>query len=74
MTNNSTLTFNDLTQNLPFIKVSWNGIVVYDDTAEPGEYDLGSFFLVYGDKVVYEMDVKVVDFHHCEIIIIGEGL
>ena len=29
--NYSTLTFNQLTENLPFIKVFWNDEVIYDD-------------------------------------------
>ena len=70
----SELTFDELTANLAFVKVIYNGKVIYDDTTDEGEtpYSLYSMRVLYGKKIVYSMKVDVVDFHHCVLTIKGE--
>ena len=71
----TSLTFEDLTRNLAYIKVVWNHKVVFDDTNPKVEVtleDFTRFRAEFGNKFVYEMKVKVVQFHHCILFIKGE--
>ena len=38
--NTSEITFNDIKDTFAFIKVVWNGKVIFDDGYDNGEYDL----------------------------------
>ena len=69
----SELTFKGLTENLSYIKVYWNDKLVYDD--EEGEItleELENFKKLYNNKLVYEMDIKIVQWHHCILKVKGE--
>lgn len=69
----SELTFKDLTENLAYIKVYWNDKLVYND--EEGEATTEEFHTFqerYNDKIVYEMNIRIVEWHHCVLEVIGE--
>ena len=69
----SELTFKNLTENLSYIKVYWNDKLVYND--EEGEStleELENFKKFYDNKIVYEMNVKIVQWHHCILKIKSE--
>lgn len=86
----SGLTFNDVAKDLPYIKVYWNGHIVYDDTLtttideccnifgkEYAETHFGYSGLKYfkahfSDKYVYQINITIVESHHCILNIIGE--
>lgn len=68
----SELTFNQLAKDLGFIKVVWNGKVIFDDTADIPLVDLNTLYKEYGNRYVYDMKLKVVEGHHCELKIKGE--
>lgn len=73
MRKQSELTFGELTENLAWIKIIYNGEVIYDDydgeeTVESARRIEGA----YKDKIVYRMDVRIVDWHHCILTIRGE--
>ncbi len=83
MKRDSSLTFRDLTENLAFVKVIYNDKVIYDDISylsddftynEDGETleHLNQILNDYGDKIVYEMNIEVVEQHHCILTIEGE--
>jgi len=75
MERDSELTFKDLTENLAYTEVKWNGKTIWkDDPYDDGEsldalYDMQS---KYNSKIVYEMNIKVVMYHHCILDIKGE--
>lgn len=72
---NSELTFNELTKDLLYVQVWWNGNKVYDDyEGETTLNELHQFEEKYGGKIVYSMYVEVVEFHHCIIEVEGEQL
>ena len=69
----SELTFYELTKNLGFVKVWWNGEVVFDDTVDDWYFsDLKAFYRAFGNRYVYEMKLKIVAGHHCELKVKGE--
>ena len=69
----SSLTFNDLIENLNFVKIIYNKEVIYDDLCgEETIEHLNEVINSYCDKIIYEMKIKVVDFHHCILTIKGE--
>jgi len=89
----SELTFNELTKDLAYVKVIWNGKVIFDDQLDawfPSDKEFYKFYgrkyvdshfglkgleyikEHYGEKHVYSMYMRVVDFHHCELYIEGE--
>ena len=70
--NYSELTFNKLTKDLGFIKVFWNGKLIFDDTADLPLVDLNTLYDEYGNRYIYSMQLKVVEGHHCELKIKGE--
>ena len=72
MSQDSTIKFKDFEYEFGcYIKLTWNGEVVYDDnTALDGEIE--KVEETYRDRLVYEMKVNVVDFHHVELDIVGE--
>ena len=75
MPQESNLTFNEITGNLPWIKVVWNGQVVYDDTIDANRATIDDYNYVQkhlGDKKVYSMKIVVVQYHHCELYVEGE--
>jgi len=65
----SSLTFNNIAEFLPFIEVVWNGKVVYRDGSTK---ELDEFYYEYGDRIVYEISMRVVDVHHLIIYVTGE--
>lgn len=65
----SSLTFNNIAEFLPFIEVVWNGKVVYRDGSNK---ELDEFYYEYGDRIVYEISMRVVDVHHLIIYVTGE--
>lgn len=78
--NNSGLTFVELTENLNYLKVIWNGKVIWSDLDNEIESDsdncLQQLFKMqkeYANKKVYKMTVEVVEFHHCILTIEGEN-
>lgn len=70
--NNSALTFGEICQDLPYIKVLWNGVNVYDDNYIDTIEEYQAFKNAYKDKIVYEFYVKIVEFHHCILEVEGE--
>lgn len=72
MSKDSILKFKDFEYEFGmFTKVIWNGEVIYDEK-DALEGECKRVDEVYGDRLVYEMNVNVVDFHHVELDIIGE--
>lgn len=73
MSQDSTLKFKDFEYEFGmFTKVTWNGEVIYDDT---GDNEIGNLEKVcedYGNRIVYDMKVNVVSYHHVELEINGE--
>ena len=74
---NSSLKFKDF--ELPFncfIKLTWNGKVVFDEYSEDPTLCTGNVCKnvseVYGEKLVYSMKIKVVSLHHTEVEVEGE--
>ena len=69
----SALTFKEFTENLGYIKVIWNGKVVYDDEFGDGTIeDLENFKLKYDNKIIYSGKFMIEDFHHTILDIKGE--
>ena len=69
----SALTFKDLTESLAYVKVIWNGKVVYDDEFGEGtSEDLDIFQLEYNGKIVYGGKFEITGFHHIILDIEGE--
>lgn len=69
----SELTFEELTENLAYVKIIYNGKLIYND--ENGKETLAHLLKIkseYKDKIVYKISIKVVDFHHCILKIKGE--
>ena len=69
----SELTFGELTENLAWIKIIYNGEVIYDDY--DGEETVESARKIeetYANKIVYRMDVRIIGWHHCVLTIRGE--
>ena len=76
MAYNSELTFKDVVpKDLCWIKITWNKKIVYDDIN--GNETLEStdtICSVLADKIVYKVSIKIVQFHHVILDIIGEEL
>lgn len=71
--NKSEFTFKEFAENLGYIKVIWNGKVVYDDEFGDGTLeDLEKFQLKYNNKIIYSGKFEVADFHHFILDIEGE--
>lgn len=71
--NKSELTFKEFAENLGYIKVIWNGKVVYDDEFGDGTLEeLENFKLKYNNKIIYSGIFIVEDFHHIILDIKGE--
>lgn len=71
--NKSELTFKEFAENLGYIKVIWNGKVVYDDEFGDGTLEeLENFQLKYNNKIIYSGRFIVEDFHHIILDIKGE--
>ena len=69
----SELTFGELTENLAWIKIIYNGEVIYNDyDREETVESVRGIEEAYKDKIVYRMDVRIVDWHHCILTIRGE--
>ena len=69
---NSTIKFKDFEYEYGmFTKLTWNGEVVYDEETALAD-DLRKIDELYADRLVYEMKVTVVDFHHVQLDITGE--
>ena len=69
----SALTFKELTESLAYVKVIWNGKVVYDDEFGEGTpEDLENFQIEYNGKVVYGGKFEITGFHHIILDIEGE--
>lgn len=69
----SSLTLEDLANELAFTKIIYNGEIIFDD--EDGyetSTSLMEMWNKYKNKIVYEMNVRVVHFHHCVLNIKGE--
>lgn len=73
MKNYSSLTFAELTKDLAFIKIKYNGEVIYDDLVGQETIDhLKEIQTAYANKKIYTMKIKVVQGHHCILNIKGE--
>ena len=78
----SELTFKELTENLAFVKITYNNKVIYDDYSylldDDVENDgetlehLNQVIEDYANKKIYKMLIEVVEFHHCLLTIEGE--
>ena len=74
----SEVTFNDIKDAFAYTKVMWNGETAYDDYLETGIYsefdgtEITEFEEKYGNKKIYSLYARVVDFHHFELYIEGE--
>lgn len=72
--NKSELTFKEFAENLGYIKVIWNGKVVYDDEFGDGTLEeLENFQLKYDNKIIYSGRFIVEDFHHIILDLKGEN-
>lgn len=72
--NNSEITFREISKYLDYIKVYWNGELVYDDMAEDFTYDFYSKFRdTYDGKKIYKVNIEIVEFHHCILSVEGEA-
>ena len=69
----STLTFGQITEHIAFVKVIYNGDVIYDDLygAETPQ-SVRRLMANYSAKIIYEMNIEVVQSHHCILTIKGE--
>lgn len=73
----SSLRFKDFeTPFNSFIKVTWNGKVLFDDMSDDplmsSKERCESVTQKYGEKLVYSMYINVVSGHHTELFIEGE--
>lgn len=69
----SELTFGDLTETLGYVKVYWNNKIVYDDEEGDGTFEeYENFKKHYDNKFVYEINIKIVQWHHCILKVKGE--
>lgn len=69
---NSVLTFNEVAGDMNFIKVIWNDEVVFEDGERTTDSDVKDFKEKYGNKIVYEINAKIADFHHYILYVRGE--
>ena len=75
--NDSELTFKELTKNLAYLKIIWNGEVIWEDATngDDGWQSYESMCKIreqYANKIVYEMNIKIIQSHHCILDIKGE--
>lgn len=69
----SELTFKELTENLGYLKITYNGQTIYDDyDGEESCESLKRMQEEYNNKIVYSMKLQVVGWHHCILDIKGE--
>lgn len=70
----SELTFGEISKDLLYVQVWWNGIKVYDDydSDDSTLEDLNKFEEKYNDMIVYSYYVEIVDFHHCILEVEGQ--
>lgn len=69
----SSITFGELTDHLAYIKIIYNGKIIYDDvTGDETPEHLHEIENKYKNKIIYEMNVKITQFHHCILNIKGE--
>lgn len=66
---NSEFTFKDIAEHLGYEKVTWNGKVIYDEDRD----DLYEFQRKYNNKIVYEVNIKIIHFHHSILDVKGEN-
>lgn len=66
---NSEFTFKDIAEHLGYEKVTWNGKVIYDEDRD----DLYEFQRKYNNKIVYEINIKIIHFHHSILDVKGEN-
>lgn len=66
---NSEFTFKDIAEHLGYEKVTWNGKVIYDEDRD----DLYKFQRKYNNKIVYEVNIKIIHFHHSILDVKGEN-
>lgn len=71
MKRKSSLTCKQLIDHLGFIRVYWNGRLVYDDMGDETP-NLDAFYRDYGDRYVSSMQLFVVEDHHV-VLKIEEG-
>ena len=69
---NSTTTFNEVVGKMNFVKVIWNGKVVFEDGERTTDKDVREFKEKYGNKIVYEINAKIVEFHNYIFEVRGE--
>lgn len=73
---NSNFRFKDFALEFnSFVKVTWNGKVIWDDYVDHDFrtlQDLQNLEKNYANRLVYSMHVTVVEGHHTELIIEGE--
>lgn len=81
----SEVTFNDIKDTFAYTKVIWNGDEIFDDNLDsdigtPVSYikthtGLSGIKYIeekYGNKKIYSLYARVVEFHHFELYIEGE--
>ena len=81
----SEITFNDIKDAFAYTKVIWNGDEIFDEYLDSDigtrvsyiESHTGSSGIKYieenyGNKKIYSLYARVVDFHHFELYIEGE--
>lgn len=81
----SEVTFNDIKDAFAYIKVIWNGDVIFDDDLDSdigtkvsyikthsGQTGIKYIEENYGNRKIYSLYARVVDFHHFELYIEGE--
>ena len=81
----SEVTFNDIKDTFAYIKVVWNGDVIFDDDLDSDIGTKVSYIKThtglsgikyieekYGNKKIYSLYARAVEFHHFELYIEGE--
>ena len=81
----SEVTFNDIKDAFAYIKVVWNGEVIFDDDLDSDIGTKVSYIKThtglsginyieekYGNRKIYSLYARVVEFHHFELYIEGE--
>jgi hypothetical protein len=72
----SELKFKDFSEFKNFVKLTWNGKVVFDDMSDDpllcSKEVCEQVSKKYGEKAVYSMFVQVVSIHHTALVVEGE--
>lgn len=72
----SEITVNDVLgmhdHNIGIVRISYNGEMIWNADSVEDSISYYSMVKLYGNKRVYYYNTSIVDFHHCELNIVGE--